>query len=155
MMATVAALSIFGAFDWPRTLPFLCALLFLLAIVTASTLERRRFWRFAAQWLSQRRGRDWCPVSASVDVVSVVPQTEPIRGHAVEIVGYLVTLTYFYRNPELQTGDYSRRFDKKKDAQAWAASIKGRTITVPVDPDDPSHSALREEDLQTVMPVVQ
>jgi len=151
----IAALLIPDALNWHRTLGFVGALLFLLVIVTASTLKRRRFWRFALQWLSQRHGRDWSVVSASVDVVSVVPQTEPIRGNAVETVGYLVTLTYFYRNPELQTGDYSRMFDNENDARAWAASIKGRTVMIRVDPGDPSHSVLQKEDLQTVTSAVQ
>ena len=151
MTVLTAALSILGGFD-RRTIAFASALLFLLVIVTASTVKRRRFWRFAVQSLSQIHGRDWPLVSASVDVVSVVPQAEPIRGYAVEIVGYLVTLTYFYRNPELQTGDYSRMFDNEKDAHAWAASIKGRTVKVRVDPSDPSHSVLPDEDLQMDVP---
>lgn len=151
MTVLIAALLILGGFD-RRTIAFASALLFLFAVVTASTVKRRRVWRFVSQWFSQRRGRDWPLVSASVDVVSVVPQTEPIRGYAVEIVGYLVTLTYFYRNPELQSGDYSRMFENEKDAQAWAASIKGRTVRVRIDPGDPSHSVLRDEDLQMDMP---
>jgi hypothetical protein len=118
-------------------------------------LETSPLLEVALQWLSQRHGRDWSVVSASVDVVSVVPQTEPIRGNAVETVGYLVTLTYFYRNPELQTGDYSRMFDNENDARAWAASIKGRTVMIRVDPGDPSQSVLQKEDLQTVTSAVQ
>ena len=153
-MTVLIPILILGGFD-QRTIAFASALFFLLAIVTASTLKRRRFWRFAVQWLSQRHGRSWPLVSASVDVVSVVPQTEPIRGYAVEIVGYLVTLTYFYRNPELQSGDYSRMFDNEKDAHAWAASIKGKTVRVRVDPGNPSNSILREEDLEVLIPDLQ
>lgn len=150
MTVVVAALLVSVAFDWHRTLGLASAVLILLIIVTASTLKRRRFWRFATQSLSQRQGRDWPRVSASVDVVSVVPQTEPIRGYAVETVGYLVTLTYFYRTPELQTGDYSRMFDKEEDAHAWAASIKGRNIEIRVDPNDPSHSIVRNDELPSL-----
>jgi len=155
MTVLIAALLVSDAFDWHRTLGLASALLILLIIVTASIPKRRRFWRFAVQSLSQRHGRDWLRVSASVDVVSVVPQTEPIRGYAVENVGYVVTLTYFYRNPELQTGDYSRMFDKEKDAQAWAASIKGRNIVVCVDPNDPSHSMVRNDDLPILTSALQ
>jgi hypothetical protein len=143
----IASLFIFGSFDWLGILVFGLTISFLLAIATASTLKRRRFWRFSAQRLSGLRGRDWSVVPASIDVVSVVPQTEPIRGYAVEAVGYLATLSYFYRNPELQTGDYSRMFNNEKDAQAWTDSFKGRTVTVRVDPSDPTRSVLREEDL--------
>jgi hypothetical protein len=146
-MILIVGLFIFGSFDWHGILVFGLPILFLLAIAMASAMKRRRFWRLSAQRLSGIRGRDWSVVPASIDVVSVVPQTEPIRGYAVETVGYLATLSYFYRNPELQTGDYSRMFDNEKDAQAWTASFKGRTVRVRVDPSDPTRSVVREEDL--------
>ena len=82
-------------------------------------------WRFFVQWLNGIRGRDWPAVSAVVDLVDVVEQRQATgKG---DIVYYLATLTYFYRNPELQTGDYSRLFsyDEEDDAKAWAASYKG------------------------------
>ena len=60
---------------------------------------------------------------------------------------YLATLTYFYNNPEEQIGDYKRRFGKKDDAEVWANSYKSETVTVHVDPSDPTRSVLREEDL--------
>lgn len=105
-----------------------------------------RYWRFFVQWLGGVRGRDWTAISAVIDVVSVVVQTEQGR-YGDYVVGYLATLTYFYRNPELQMGEYSRMFDKESDAQAWAASYKGRNVMVHVDPRDPAHSVLRKEEL--------
>jgi hypothetical protein len=105
-----------------------------------------RYWRFFTQWLSGIRGRDWASVSAVVDVVSVVPQTVQTR-YGQQIAGYLATLTYFYRNPELQSGEYSRLIDKEEEAQTWAASYKGKTVMVHVDPRDPSKSVLRKEEL--------
>jgi hypothetical protein len=105
-----------------------------------------RYWRFFSQWLSGIRGRDWTSVSAVIDVVSVVVQTEQARGGE-QIVGYVATLTYFYRNPELQMGEYSHMLDSESDAQTWAASYKGRNVMVHVDPRDPSKSVLRKEEL--------
>ena len=105
-----------------------------------------RYGRFFAQWLWGIRGRDWARVSAVIDVVSVVEQTEQGR-YGERIVGYLATLTYFYRNPELQMGEYSRMFDDEKDAQDWVASYKGRSVIVHVDPRDPTQSVLRKEEL--------
>jgi DNA-binding beta-propeller fold protein YncE len=66
-----------------------------------------------------------------------------------EEVRVLDAATYFYRNPELQTGDYSRLFsyDEEDDANAWAASYKGSSVKVHIDPCDPSRSVLRKEDL--------
>lgn len=102
-------------------------------------------WRMFVQWLGEARGRDWTTISAIVDVVSVLPQ----RSRDGVIVGYLVTLTYFYRNPDLQVGEHSRLFgrDDKAGAEAWAGSCKGRTVMVHVDPRDPTRSVLRKEEL--------
>jgi Protein of unknown function (DUF3592) len=125
-------------YDW-YSIPFILAF--------AGVMVAASYWRFFVQWLNGIRGRDWPAVSAIIDIVSVVRQTEQTgKG---EIVSYLAMLTYFYRNPELQTGDYSRLFnsDEEADAQAWAASYKGCTVTVHVDPRDPSHSVLRKEEL--------
>jgi hypothetical protein len=105
------------------------------------------YWRFFVQWLNGIRGRNWPTVSATIDIVSVVEQVESTgRG---DIVSYLAMLTYFYRNPELQTGDYSRLFNQEEeaDAQAWANSYKGSTVMVRVDPRDPSRSVLRGNDI--------
>jgi hypothetical protein len=105
-----------------------------------------RYWRFLIQWLDGIRGRDWAMVSAVIDIVSVVEQTEQTR-YGERTIGYLGTLTYFYRNPELQTGDYSRMFGEEAEAEAWTASYKRRNIMVHVDPRDPSRSVLRKEEL--------
>jgi len=105
-----------------------------------------RCWRFFPQWLRGIRGRTWAEVSAVIDVVSVVAQTEPTRTGE-RIVGYLGTLTYFYRNPELQMGEYSRMFGKEEDAQDWTASYKGRSVMVHVDPRDSANSVLRKEEI--------
>ena len=125
-------------YDW-YSIPFVLA-----AGVIAFAASK---WRFFVQRLNGICGRNWTTVSATVDIASVDRQTENYgKG---EIVSYLATLTYFYRNPELQTGDYSRAFngDEEADAQAWAASYKGSTVTVHVDPRDPSRSVLRKEEL--------
>jgi len=116
----------------------------LLAVVVISFAAR--YWKIFVQWLRGIRGRDWAEVSALIDVVSVVPQVEQTR-YGERVVGYLATLTYFYRNPELQMGDYSRIFNIEADAQDWAASYKGRNVMVHVDPRDPSNSVLRKEAL--------
>ncbi|HEY4358402.1 MAG TPA: hypothetical protein VGN16_21830 [Acidobacteriaceae bacterium] len=105
------------------------------------------FRRFFVQWLDGIRGRNWPAVSATVDIVTVVEQVESTgRG---TFISYLATLTYFYRNPDLQTGDYGRLFDRddEESAHAWANSYKGSTVMVHVDPRDPAHSILRKEDI--------
>jgi hypothetical protein len=119
---------------------------FLIALAVIVVTAVARYWRFFLQWLNGIRGRDWSLISAAVDVVSVVAETEDTR-YGERIVGYLATLTYFYRNPELQVGEYSRMFDAEGDAQAWAASYKGKMVPVRVDPRDPSRSVLRKEEL--------
>lgn len=118
---------------------------FVLALSAAMIASR--YWRFFVQWMNGIRGRDWAKVSAVIDVVSVVQQTAQGR-YGEYVVGYLGTLTYFYRNPELQSGDYSRMFGQESEAQAWAASYKGRTVMVHVNRRDPSRSVLRKEELK-------
>jgi hypothetical protein len=118
----------------------------LITLAAAAISFVARYWRFVVQWLDGIRGRDWAMTSATVDVVSVVVQTSRGRYGDV-VVGYLATLTYFYRNPELQMGEYSRMFDKEEDAQTWAALYKGRSVVVHVDPRDPTRSVLRKEEL--------
>lgn len=105
------------------------------------------YWRFIVQRFSGIRARNWPEVSAIIEVVSVVNQS--VRTGKGDIVTYLATLTYFYRNPELQTGEYSRLFgeDEEADARAWADSYKGSTVVVHVDPRNPSRSVLRREDI--------
>ena len=59
-----------------------------------------------------------------------------LRWQSAWSTSYLATLTYFYRNPELQAGEYSRMFGVDEEAQAWAAFYKGSTVIVNVDPRD-------------------
>ena len=99
--------------------------------------------------IERTRGRNWPTVSAVVDIVSVAFCEGNSLAYSATSYHpyYLATLTYFYNNPERQMGDYSRSFGKKEDAEAWANSYKGETVTVHVDPRDPTRSVLREEDL--------
>jgi hypothetical protein len=108
-------------------------------------------WQLFDTWFEYIHGRNWPTVSAVIDIVSVafiehdniIPPSKPAFDNSY----YLATLTYIYRNPEKQMGDYSRRFGKKEDAEAWANSYKGETVKVHVDPRDPTRSVLRKEDL--------
>lgn len=108
-----------------------------------------RFGKLIIQRASGIRGRDWPTISALVDIVTVVPRSgalAPQSGQCPD--GYLATLTYFYRNPDLQTGDYCRVFNREEEARAWATAFKGQTVLVHVNPRDPSKSVLRVEELQ-------
>ena len=137
LLHTASAIWRGSANDW-YFLPFL---LFSVAITLIA-----RYWRFFAQWLNGIRGRHWALVQAVIDVVSVVKQTEQTR-YGERTIGYLAMLTYFYRNPDLQSGDYSRMFDEEDEAKAWADSMKGCNVMVHVDPRDPTHSALRKVEI--------
>jgi hypothetical protein len=134
-IATIAAIGIFN--DW-----YFFPVVLVIALVSLAVPRRR----FFIQWLNGIRGRDWPTISANVDIVSVVSQIEETR-YGERVIGYAAALTYFYRNPDLQMGEYSRMFDVETDAQAWVAPYKGCTVMVRVDPRDPSRSVLRKEDL--------
>jgi hypothetical protein len=107
-------------------------------------------WDIGSAWIKRFRGRDWPEVSAVIDIVSAFMDDDSlIPAHNASSYNpyYQATLTYIYRYPEEQMGDYSRSFGKKEDAEAWANSYKGETVKVHVDPRDPTRSLLREEDL--------
>lgn len=110
------------------------------------TMLTTRYWKLIVQRFDSVRGRDWPTMSALIDVVTVTVQTEQTK-YGERIVGYLATLTYFYRNPELQMGEFCRMFDQEFEAHRWADIFKGRTVMVHVDPRDPTHSVLRKESL--------
>jgi hypothetical protein len=129
---------------WDST-PFLIYVAIVVIAVATFVIVSAGYWRLFAQWVQGLRGRDWPTVSATIDIVSVVKQvTATGKG---DIVIYLAMLTYFYRNPDLQTGEYCREFneDEEADAQAWASSYKGSAVLVHVDPRDPARSVLRKE----------
>ena len=92
--------------------------------------------------IERTRCRNWPTASAKVDLVSVADVTDDAR-----FPSYRATLTYIYRNPEEQMGDYSRDFGSEQEAHAWANSYKGETVKAYVNPRDPARSFLREEDL--------
>jgi hypothetical protein len=123
-----------------------------LAIVAGGFTYVEHRWRFFRQWLRGKRGGDWPTVNAMIDVVSVVVETEQSR-YGERVIGYQATLTYFYRNPELQMGEYCRMFDGEVEANEWANSYKGCNVLVHVDPRDPASSALLDGDLDVVLPV--
>lgn len=105
-----------------------------------------RYGKSAAQKVSGIQGRDWPTVSALIDIVTVSPQSEQTRnGQCTD--GYLATLTYFYRNSDLQTGDYCRVFESEEEARMWGTPFKGRSVLVYVNPQDPAKSVLRAEEL--------
>ncbi|MDE3200660.1 MAG: DUF3592 domain-containing protein [Acidobacteriota bacterium] len=106
-------------------------------------------WGTIEDWIKAAHGRNWPTVSAVIDIVSVafIPDDVPSAKADLDNSYYLATLTYTYRNPEPQMGDYSKGFGSKEDAQSWADSYKGETIKVHVDPRDPTRSVLRDEDL--------
>lgn len=104
-----------------------------------------------AAWIKRVSGRSWPTVTAVVDIVSVArignDSLMPSLKSSLDQTYYLATLTYIYRHPEEQMGEYSRSFGKREDAEAWANSYKNETVKVHVDPRDPTRSVLREEDL--------
>jgi hypothetical protein len=120
-------------------------------LVAGSAILVAICWGAVEEWIDRYRGRNWPTVSAVIDIVSVAFMEDdsiipPLKAGSYNPY-YQATLTYIYHYPEKQMGDYSRSFGKKEDAEAWANSYKGETVKVHVDPRDPTHSVLLEEDL--------
>jgi hypothetical protein len=104
--------------------------------------------RFSSRLRGKLHGaesRNWPAHSAAIDVVSVVE-----IGSRDEITGYAATLTYFYRTPELQVGEYQRHFPLKSAAENWVEQFKSRNVMVHVNPKRPADSVLLEEDVEAI-----
>lgn len=100
----------------------------------------------------EKRARGWPTVPAVIDLVTTATweQDEPLAGGGVPsppTYERKALLTYSYRNPDPQSGDYSRSFGSDEDAQDWADLCKGLRVVVHVDPRDPTRSVLRGEDI--------
>jgi hypothetical protein len=109
---------------------------------------------FNARWHRQRRRmakkrnvaravRGWLTVPAAIDVVSVAEHMDSDGKKF-----YLAALTYFYRRPDLEMGDYQREFAQKTVAQEWVKQFKGRQVMVHVNPKNVAESFVQESDLE-------
>jgi hypothetical protein len=103
-------------------------------------------WPKVVRWSNEKRSRNWPSVSGVIDIAAVAKDVVAAN-RAGTVIRYQAMLTYSYRNPDLQTGDYNRSFSNEDDAKEWADSLKGRKVTVHVNPRDPARSVLREENL--------
>jgi hypothetical protein len=88
----------------------------LISLVVGAALLVGICWDVLDWWIKRTRGRNWPTVSAVIDVVSVT-RVESIGLNSMGSHNwpyYRATLTYLYSNPDRQTGDYKRRFGKRK-----------------------------------------
>ncbi|HWA94404.1 MAG TPA: hypothetical protein VG844_07355 [Terracidiphilus sp.] len=92
--------------------------------------------------------RGWPTISAVIDVVSVSEVIHEGQYGSAETTGYKATLTYFYRNPELEMGEYTKYFSLEGAAKRWTAGFKGKNVLVHVNPKDPSDSVLLKSDME-------
>ncbi len=115
----------------------------LLVVAGIAIAVAARQWRKGlAERARKRAALNWPTVTATIDVAAVLKNITPETKDRLA-----VSLTYFYRNPELQMGEFKRPFATIEQAKQWAALFKGRTVTVHVNPDDPSDSVLLERDV--------
>jgi hypothetical protein len=126
------------------------AAFFIVGLVIVVVAIAAPSWQFLVQWWNGVRGRNWPTVSAVIDLASVQKRVES-GGRQGPIITWVALLTYVYRNPDLQTGDYDRSFNDEDEANDWANSLKGCTVMVHVDPKDPSNSVLWKEELEAAV----
>lgn len=86
--------------------------------------------------------RDWPCLPAAIDVVSAAERHDDKKHY------YAAVLTYFYRRPDLQIGEYEREFPTKAAALDWVKQFKGSSVMVHVNPKDAADSFLLESDLE-------
>jgi hypothetical protein len=138
-------------------------LVFLLHVPVDAPIEFLSFIIFFASilfgvipsWMRWRRhgehaaARSWPVAIATIDVVSVSEVLVESHGSS-ETTGFKATLTYFYRNPELQIGEYERFFPLASVARAWVGQFKGRQASVHVNPQRPGESVLLDADIEAL-----
>lgn len=113
-------------------------------------------WPNFVKWWEEKGARDWPLVPAVIELVTTASweKDEPLAGGGPPTpttYEHKALLTYSYRNPEPQSGDYSRSFGSEDDAKDWADSCKGLKVMVRVDPRDPANSVLRAEDIDAAL----
>lgn len=119
----------------------------LAAVAVVAALAHRwlqLWWTRRKQAALERRARNWPTVTATIEVPTVT------GGYVTGKGLIFATLTYFYRNPDLQVGDYKRPFRTKATAKAWARQFKNRTVLVHVNPAEPADSVLFESEIAGV-----
>jgi hypothetical protein len=106
-----------------------------------------RWWRksrrLAKKRFVSRAAQGWLTVSAAIDVVSVAEHVDSDGKKY-----FLAALTYFYKRPNLEMGDYQREFTQKAVAQEWVKQFKNRHVMVHVNPKNPADSILLDDDLE-------
>ena len=122
-----------------RLLPFLSVVLGFLI----------KNWHSLRQRITVGAAHNWPALSAKIEVVTAVEQLREGQQSG-QTTGYLATLTYFYRNPDLQMGEYTRVFPLRTAAQSWAEQFKNRQVVVHVNPKNPAASVLLDADLEGI-----
>ena len=118
-------------------------------LIAAAVGALSRGWRQWRRGAKARKARQWPDTPAVIEVVSFTARQNSEKKHV-----FVAVLTYFYRLPELQSGDYEREFLSSNDAaRQWAEQFKGRTVMVHVNPANPTDSVLLDADLEGVTAV--
>jgi hypothetical protein len=113
------------------------------AVCGVAARQLRKVRRRTKKHTVARSVRGWQAAPAVIDVVSVSYHYDPDLKEY-----YVAALTYFYRHPELETGDYVREFPLKASAKQWVEQFKGRQVMVHVNPKNPAESVLLDSDLE-------
>ncbi len=128
--------------------------LFILATATISLLitSLKYILKLLKRKFIEFKVRSWIMVPATIDIVTVVEHTEQESRSRASLyqptsVYYVAVLTYFYRLPDLETGEYERNFDIENEAQHWADQFKGQQVMVQVNPKNPSESYLLDDEV--------
>jgi hypothetical protein len=113
-------------------------------------------WPDLVKWWEEKWAHDWPMIPAVIDLVTTATweQDEPLAGGGPPTpttYEHKALLTYSYRNPEPQSGDYARSFGSEDDAKEWADSCKGLKVMVRVDPRNSARSVLHAEDIDTAL----
>ncbi|HEX4036715.1 MAG TPA: DUF3592 domain-containing protein [Acidobacteriaceae bacterium] len=104
-------------------------------VIGGAVIALRKFW----QRIRENRAAAWPSADGQVQSATVKKQ----QG------GCWVDVSYrYYALQDYHYGKYRRYFRRKADAEAFAQSIRGRSVQVRYRDDKPSDSVLLEQDLR-------
>jgi hypothetical protein len=114
-------------------------------LIAAAVGALTRWWRQWRRGAKARKARHWPSCPAVIEIVSFKTRQNSEKKQV-----SVAVLTYFYRLPELQSGDCEREFLNLDAARKWAEQFKGRTVMVHVNPANAADSVLLDADLEGV-----
>jgi hypothetical protein len=118
-------------------------------LLAAAIAYVRRWWEQRKQRLLTEESKDWPTYRARVIAAQAVKDKDE-NSHG----RWMGLLTYSYIADEVEIGEYKQLFRAESDADDWARYLRGRTLTVAVDPRDHRRSIWLKDEADAAVEAV-